>query len=132
MSTQPFPPAECPNPEVHGNPFRYCPSCTWIEETEAGIKADLCIAPGPKVSQPATIGRIVHYKLATHDAAVINQKTRTGNEARTGDVYPALIVRVWGGSGANLQVFLDGADTYWATSRTEGDAEGQWSWPPRV
>lgn len=21
----------CPNPDLHGNPFRYCPSCTWIE-----------------------------------------------------------------------------------------------------
>lgn len=23
--------SDCPNPEVHGNPFRYCPSCSWIE-----------------------------------------------------------------------------------------------------
>lgn len=22
----------CPNPEIHGNPFRYCPSCDWKEE----------------------------------------------------------------------------------------------------
>jgi hypothetical protein len=26
-------PADCPNPDLHGNPFRYCPSCNWIEET---------------------------------------------------------------------------------------------------
>jgi hypothetical protein len=25
-------PEECPSPELHGNPFRYCPSCTWTEE----------------------------------------------------------------------------------------------------
>ena len=24
--------ADCPNPETHGNPFRYCP-CGWIEES---------------------------------------------------------------------------------------------------
>ncbi|GAA4560510.1 hypothetical protein [Planotetraspora kaengkrachanensis] len=32
----------------------------------------------------------------------------------------------------NLQVLLDGNDAYWATSRTEGDEPGRWSWPPRV
>lgn len=25
-------PADCPDASVHGNPFRYCPSCSWIEE----------------------------------------------------------------------------------------------------
>lgn len=24
-------PADCPQPHVHGNPFRYCPYCSWIE-----------------------------------------------------------------------------------------------------
>jgi hypothetical protein len=60
----------------------------------------------------------------------------TGNEVREGDVFPALIVRVWPTS-VNLQVFLDGNDTYWATSRPEasisGDAgevqPGTWTWP---
>jgi hypothetical protein len=28
-------PEECPSPEVHGNPFRYCPNCTWIEPSES-------------------------------------------------------------------------------------------------
>lgn len=24
-------PENCPDPSVHGNPFRYCPYCTWID-----------------------------------------------------------------------------------------------------
>lgn len=27
-------PADCPDPSVHGNPFRYCPNCTWTERSE--------------------------------------------------------------------------------------------------
>lgn len=23
--------SECPDPSVHGNPFRYCPYCSWTE-----------------------------------------------------------------------------------------------------
>ncbi|MGP3965694.1 hypothetical protein ACTWPT_58105 [Nonomuraea sp. 3N208] len=34
--------------------------------------------------------------------------------------------------GINLQVFLDGNDTYWVTSRSEGDQSDTWTWPPRV
>ncbi len=60
----------------------------------------------------------------------------TGNMAAEGDVFPAVVVRTWGSTpatfSANLQVFLDGNDTYWATSRSEGDGPGFWSWPPRV
>jgi len=117
-------PQTCPDASVHGNPFRYCPTCTWIEE------------PPAKVSQPATIGRIVHYRLSAQDAAVIRTAGLSGNEAREGDVYPAMIVRVFASYGehqmANLQVHLDGADNYWATSRAEGDGVNHWSWPPRV
>jgi hypothetical protein len=58
-----------------------------------------------------------------------------GNEAHEGDVYPMLIVRVWGtdpSSSVNGQVFLDGNDVFWATSRSVGDQPGTWSWPTRV
>lgn len=41
----------------------------------------------------------------------------TGNGAEEGQILPAFIVTQWTGS-ANLQVFLDGNDTYWATSRS--------------
>ena len=27
-------PFHCPSPETHGNPFRYCPYCTWAEEIQ--------------------------------------------------------------------------------------------------
>ncbi len=57
-----------------------------------------------------------------------------GNEAHEGDTYPMLIVRVWGPtatSAVNGQVFLDGTDVFWATSRTVGEGPGTFSWPVR-
>lgn len=27
-------PYHCPAPQVHGNPFRYCPYCSWTEDGE--------------------------------------------------------------------------------------------------
>ena len=55
-----------------------------------------------------------------------------GNEVTAGEVYPADVVRVFspGSSTVNLQVHLDGNDTYWATSRPYGDGPGQWSHLP--
>jgi len=107
-----------------------------------------------------TIGRIVHYKLNAADAQAINKRRadakafqratdpaaepgmpgatghqlHVGNEAEAGQVYPATVVRVFHPetTTANLQVTLDGTDTYWATSRQEGDGEGAWAWPPRA
>jgi len=86
-----------------------------------------------------TIGRIVHYTLSSADAEAIGQRRFTdiadsaGNQAAEGDVYPAMIVRTCPpGAAVNLQVLLDGNDSYWATSRTEGEGPGFWSWPPRV
>lgn len=94
-----------------------------------------------------TPGRTVLYRLSDHDAQVINQRRadyttsaksmrtgfigHVGNEAVEGAVYPAVIVRVWDHEPAavNLAVHLDGNDTYWATSRCEGDDVGQWAWP---
>ena len=97
-----------------------------------------------------TIGRIVHYKLSQNDADQINRRrdfaasvsanagfpTHLGNHAEAGQVFPAQIVRVFDPTGdygtCNLQVSLDGNDTFWATSRKTGDEEGAWSWPPRA
>lgn len=88
------------------------------------------------MSQTPTIGRIVHYRLSEGDAAAIGkQRTETGatgNPVSAGDVYPAQIVRDFGGPSYNLQVALDGTDVYWATSRQEGTEDGRWFWPPRV
>lgn len=84
-------------------------------------------------------GRIVHYTLSQYDADSITAARGAlgiqANAARAGQVYAAVIVQVWGttpGSAANLQVLMDGPDSYWATSRTEGDGPGTWAWPPRV
>lgn len=100
-----------------------------------------------------SIGRIVHYTLASWDCEEVNRRRRVesinlydpslsnwhqgaqahaGNSVSPGDVYPAMIVRVWGnteGSMCNLQVFLDGNDVLWATSRSEGEGEAHWQAP---
>lgn len=77
------------------------------------------------------IGQIVLYKLADTDATQINKRrddfnaappqnsglvAHIGNRAVTGDIFPAVIVRTFGASTVQLQVFLDGNDTFWATS----------------
>lgn len=53
----------------------------------------------------------------------------SGNQVSEGDVFPAKVVREWGGGCVNLQVHLDGNDALWATSSPEGTDPGQWSWP---
>lgn len=94
------------------------------------------------------VGRTVLYKLSAYDADAINRRrddaraanagransgyvVHTGNHVNAGDVFPALIVADWShgtpGGAKNLQVLLDGNDTYWATSRIEGDGECQWT-----
>src|SRR5437588_7968800 len=93
------------------------------------------------MTQP-TIGRIVHYTLADHDVSAIQMlrsdthERRQGNPVQADQIYPALVVRVFPGGTevngvANLQVFLDGNDTYWGTSRLEGEEPGTWAWPTR-
>ena len=105
-----------------------------------------------------TIGRFVLYMLTGADADQINRRriqphqitaaiakgewplgaqAHVGNEARAGDVCPALVVRTWGPKCANLQVFLDGNDVFWKTSTTEKPAGvintgGFWEWPART
>lgn len=32
--TDPF---HCPSPDLHGNPFRYCPHCNWAEKVPAPV-----------------------------------------------------------------------------------------------
>ena len=111
--------------------------------------------------QIPTIGRIVHYRLSADDVAQINRRRTTGqsiadrmkygddpllrawpagaqahigNEVREGDIFPMLITQVWGtsaSSAVNGQVFLDGNDVLWATSRVTGDQAGTFSWPMR-
>jgi hypothetical protein len=92
-----------------------------------------------------TIGRVVTYTLTTDDANAINRRRAgrairervrvetLGNRVEAGQAYPAVVVRAAPACKAcNLQVHLDGRDTHWATSRTEGTEPGTWAWPPRV
>lgn len=94
------------------------------------------------------LGSTVLYKLTDDDALAVNRRrqdanervrslqvaqqgsqTHVGNSAREGDVFPGLVVRRWGdlaASPVNLQVFLDGNDVLWVTSRLEGVAPGQY------
>jgi hypothetical protein len=51
-----------------------------------------------------------------------------GNEVGEGDVVPMIIVKQWGPNTVNGQAFLDGNDTLWVTSATEGDGPGQYKW----
>lgn len=103
------------------------------------------------------IGRLVHYVLSEEDAFKINGRriscaaiqdriledkwsigaqAHIGNLVTAGDVLPAMVVRVLPCEQANLQVFLDGNDVLWATTRAEaapGRTEpGRWHWPARV
>lgn len=87
-----------------------------------------------------TIGQIVLYRLSEYDAKNIDVRQPQADEAggylrnpvAEGQVLPAVVVATFGGAAANLKVLLDGAGDYWATSRTEGDQPGQWSWPPKA
>lgn len=88
------------------------------------------------------VGETVVYTLAAQDADAINKRRddfqqkesgstnsgfigHTGNRVSERDTFPAIVVRLWGAS-VNLQVFLDGNDTYWATSVAEGVGPRTW------
>ncbi len=75
-------------------------------------------------------GDFVFYTLTTDDAERIrlDRQSRSiqGNPLSEGQTYPALIVRKWSENGANLQVFLDGPDQAWVTSRSYGEIPGTW------
>ena len=87
-----------------------------------------------------TIGRMVHYTVSEQDVEQIMRQRTAGKsiaermmvQVHVGAVYPAMSVSVWSPSSANVQVFLDGNDVFWATSRSEGTEPGTWAWPPRV
>jgi hypothetical protein len=82
-----------------------------------------------------SLGRIVHYSLSDSDVASIPDAASALNAPRAGDVYPMLIVRVWGDaetSSVNGRVFLDGRHDLWVTSRSQGSGAGSWFEAPRV
>lgn len=81
-------------------------------------------------------GHMVLYTLSPVDVIYIDrlrsERSPHANRAEAGQVYPMMIVRVWGEtpeSAVNGQVFLDGDDVLWVTSRTQGHDFGQFSYP---
>ena len=40
-------PSECRDAAVHGNPFRYCPSCDWIEPDPVCKHCGIAVVSGP-------------------------------------------------------------------------------------
>lgn len=100
------------------------------------------------MTKPVTIGRVVLYTLTDDDAEKVNRRRVTsvehrddwlagaqahiGNGVQAGNVFPLLVTRHWGGNMVNGQVLLDGNDTLWVTSRSEGTTPGSWAWPEVV
>lgn len=78
--------------------------------------------------QVPSIGRVVHYVLP--------------DGRNPGEHRPAFIVKVWGPTSVNLQVFVDGTNDYpeyagsvWATSvpfDPSGEQPSSWHWPEYV
>jgi hypothetical protein len=111
-----------------------------------------------------TVGRIVHYCMNEYDADHANRRrtdsgqiakaaknlhwppgaqAHIGNPVRAGDVLPMIIVKVnpapsmTAMESVNGQVFLDGCDVLWVTSRQQivsdsTDKQGLWFEPPRA
>lgn len=81
------------------------------------------------------IGTRVLYMLNETDVRQIVQErqaagraTAHGNDPREGQVLPGVVVAEFGSSTANLQVFLDGTDSYWPTSRGRFNPESNGRW----
>lgn len=83
-----------------------------------------------------SIGRIVHYILTEDD--VLATRSKHGNPHHAGQHVPMIIVVVWPNEygpnfdGVNGQVFLDGTDSLWITSKKEGTEPGTWHWPENI
>jgi len=100
-----------------------------------------------------TPGRIVLYTLSKQDADAVNKRRadaqrhlqdhrensngvqiHVGNQLSEDDVYPMMIIRVWGPTATscvNGQVFLDGNDLLWVTSVAVGIGPRTFAWPTR-
>lgn len=79
--------------------------------------------------------RVLTQQGPTERAWPLGAQAHIGNPVRVGDVFPMVIVRVWGDedtSCVNGQVFLDGNDVLWATSVRVGDGPGTYAWPKRA
>jgi hypothetical protein len=95
--------------------------------------------------------RLVLYQLTVEDIRQIEHQRRArngagelihrGNAVAPGQVFPMLIVRLWGlphgsrtidpDTPVNGQVWLDGTDTHWVQKVVHGNEAGQFTWPAR-
>ena len=78
-----------------------------------------------------------HAKHATPvripgDPGATGHVAHTGRHAWEGDQFPGIVTGTWPGGQVNLQVLLDGSDTFWAQAIHPGDGRGEWQWPPRA
>jgi len=83
-------------------------------------------------------GRIVYFvfdqqsvdAVQRQRGIVVSGHQETGNQVMVGDIYPAMVVRVWSGNAGsiNLKVMLDGTDTFWATSVPFSEEKTLRSW----
>jgi hypothetical protein len=86
-----------------------------------------------------TIGRIVHYKLTSQDVQAIQQQREQlreagfeaqGDQLAKSDIYPAMVVKVFGPEKASLQVHLPGTlSLFWVPQAELGADEGEYLWP---
>lgn len=85
----------------------------------------------------ASIAERIRQQIITLEYGTVPQwplgaQAHIGNEVHAGDIYPAMVIRVWGDESgcSNLKVMLDGNDDFWATS-INFDAEKRphtWHW----
>jgi hypothetical protein len=111
-------------------------------ENEAGE-----VKPTPAVKP--TIGRVIYYKLSAQDAESINKRradagrnrdkmkvdsigyqAHVGNSVSAGQIVSGSVVAVWESQMINAKLDLDGNDSYWVTSVSQGEEEGNWDWMP--
>lgn len=99
------------------------------------------------MEQKPSVGRILLYTLTESDAETINRRrvaephkpewpkgaqAHVGNSVSAGEEVPLTVVKPWTDTCVNGQALLDGNDSLWVTSATEGTGPGKWRWPPRV
>lgn len=95
-----------------------------IETTAAPVSAPVIVPAPPRPAQTPSIGRIVHVN-------------RDGKPP-----YAAIVTAVWSPTCVNLTVFGDGdrwpngtpgdVASVAMPSVSQGDAPGEWAWPPFV
>jgi hypothetical protein len=110
-----------------------------VEPVEPEVPAKLDYSARWSEPQARMVGEIVRYMLTAQNAADINRRrehrgspilgqAHVGNLVSEGDIFPMMVVRVWGSdkdqAAANGQVFLDGSDTLWVTSVMPGTEPG--------